>query len=311
MELPEITLQHLKHPANQVIGILLGAIEKNMRRAHRLLLRQTHAITADNAPATHPEALHDFRVEVRRLRVWLQQSRDLVHTRRRARRQLRAIAQGSNAARDREVMLDLLAQIEPIAPNQNREPTQLPPELTALLRQPVRALRPRSGKQRRLCFGPWLAHRLGDALDLTKTCFDGDEVCLHEARIHIKHMRYLMEPLAQLPAAAAALNLLKSLQTTLGDLHDLHVLRPNVSPWICAQLSLQLDGIVMNPGAKTRLIQQNFNHARDQLIRAIDWQGTHYQAALKSWFNQSDEQRQALDTHLGQVMQMLTSASHA
>ena len=53
----------------------------------------------------------------------------------------------------------------------------------------------------------------------------GDESTAHGIRLVAKHLRYLLEPLAEAhPGAAALLIRLKAIQTQLGDLHDLQVL---------------------------------------------------------------------------------------
>ncbi|OYV45991.1 MAG: hypothetical protein B7X12_06935 [Halothiobacillus sp. 20-53-49] len=112
----ELSIEHLKKPAHQVIALIIKAIEKKVRRQRWLMLLQHHSKLDANTAPLDPEALHDFRVELRRLRVWLAQSRDCVATRRAARSQLRALAKMSNAPRDTEVFLSLLAKIPADAP---------------------------------------------------------------------------------------------------------------------------------------------------------------------------------------------------
>jgi hypothetical protein len=52
-----------------------------------------------------------------------------------------------------------------------------------------------------------------------------DEKNVHKARIQIKRLRYLVEPLrTELPEARPVVRQLKELQTLLGELHDMHVL---------------------------------------------------------------------------------------
>src|SRR3989442_6712057 len=53
-----------------------------------------------------------------------------------------------------------------------------------------------------------------------------DQDAVHAARIAVKRLRYLLEPLAaERPRAGALAELLKRLQTVLGELHDLQALR--------------------------------------------------------------------------------------
>ncbi|HUM98921.1 MAG TPA: CHAD domain-containing protein [Halothiobacillus sp.] len=313
----ELSIEHLKKPAHQVIALIIKAIEKKVRRQRWLMLLQHHSKLDANTAPLDPEALHDFRVELRRLRVWLAQSRDCVATRRAARSQLRALAKMSNAPRDTEVFLSLLAKIPadapkllpataPPAPNSHPTPLALIPELAA----PLPVLAPRRRKQKSRPFGLWLAQHLRDALHQSDACFNGDEACLHAARIHIKHLRYLIEPFAAMPQMAEAIGVLKSLQTTLGDLHDLFMMRQLLAPSLGAQLIEALNTLTQQPEVKTRQIQQVFNPARDQFICALNWQKTQYQTALNLWQAQESSHRHALNSHINALIDWLTEQTH-
>ncbi len=318
MSMVEISFEHLEKPAHQVIGFIIKAIEKNVQHQRWLMLLHHHSSVDANTMPQHPEALHDFRVELRRLRVWLVQSRGCVATRRAARTQLRRLAKLSNAPRDREVFLDLLAKTQPALPRHEprdsapcAHPNTQKPTNTRTLIQALAArlpkLAPRRRKQKPQAFGLWLAQRLKEAQHQSEVCFNGNETCLHKARIHIKHLRYLIEPLAALPIMTAAISHLKSLQTTLGDLHDLYLMRQLIAPWVCTQLNGQLSELISQPMVKKNQIQQAFNPARDEFIRAIHWQTTQYQAALNQWDEQAASHRQTLETNLRAVIDVLTA----
>ncbi len=299
----ELSVKHFKKPAHQVVGAVIKALEKNVLRQRWLMVLQCESKHDANQQMSSPEALHDFRVELRRLRVWLAQSRDCLRTRRTARRHLRQLAKASNAPRDQEVFLSLLAQITAIAPHAAEATRTLLPEL----KTPLPALMPRRRKQTSPAFKDWLAAHLTKTLYQCQQCFAGDEACLHEARIHIKHLRYLLEPLDSLPPVAAAITELKSLQTTLGDLHDLFRMRQLITPWLCATLTEQLDQERGTPTIKTRVIQQNFNAHRDQYLTVLKWQNQHYQAALQAWHTHSAQHRHTLDTHIHAVISFLAT----
>jgi CHAD domain-containing protein len=58
----------------------------------------------------------------------------------------------------------------------------------------------------------------------------GDQKPAHEARIRAKRLRYLLEPLAdERPDAVPVIKRLKALQELLGDLHDAHVLEAEIT----------------------------------------------------------------------------------
>lgn len=322
MSLYELSIEHLKQPAHRVIGLISKTIEKKVRRQRWLILLQHHSKLDANTAPPDPEALHDFRVELRRLRVWLAQSRDCIATRRAARSQLRTLAQVSNAPRDQAVFLSLLAKIplsEPSLlraispPPSNTHPNSHPNNLALIseLAAPLPVLAPRRRKQKSRPFGLWLAEHLRDALQQSDACLSGDEACLHKARIHIKHLRYLIEPLAALPPMAAAIIVLKSLQTTLGDLHDLYVMRQLIGPWVCTQLNAQLKELANQPVVKKLQVQQAFNPARDEFIRALNWQTPQYQAALRQWYAEAASHRMRLDTSIHAVIDLLCAQGQA
>lgn len=207
------------------------------------------------------EALHDLRVELRRVRSalrswapWLEGS-----VRPRHRRRLSRLQRATGEARDAEVgaaqVRDLCGELD----TPGREAAQwLAGHLEARARHALRGLqrevlRPLARQlarlERRLStypvavapgpvarerFAPVLAAQLrahGAALTAALAAVEGahDAAGAHAARIEGKRLRYLLEPLVgRLPAAAAALAELKRVQDALGALQDAVALEAQV-----------------------------------------------------------------------------------
>jgi CHAD domain-containing protein/CYTH domain-containing protein len=196
------------------------------------------------------EALHDFRVAIRRLRSllraygrWLGRAGA-----KKVRRRLRDLGKATNAGRDAEVQLEWLeAQREALARGERTGLNWLMKRLRATKRESYTAAR----RQVRAEFqhaADLLAKRLtgGDPADppfretfallLQQHAADletrlgairgpDDEEDAHQARISAKRLRYLLEPLRREAEGVKALvTRLKSLQDVLGELHDMHVL---------------------------------------------------------------------------------------
>ncbi len=202
------------------------------------------------------EALHDFRVALRRLRSTLRAFRPQLRgrLRRKHERRLRAFATITNIARDAEVQLAWLA-----AERQSLPPRALPGvdwlagrleahrregyeaasgRLAVRFRRLAQRLArrfqaPRTSRrdpQRDSSLGAALAQlvrsqaaALDELLDGVTSPLDVEQG--HRARIAAKRLRYLLEPLrgVQDADAAPAVNTLKGLQELLGQLHDAHV----------------------------------------------------------------------------------------
>ena len=240
-------------------GLLGREAAEGVRLVALDLLAQAKAAAARLPDRADAEALHDFRVAVRRLRSWLRSFRSEVEDtlRGRWRRQLGALAASTGAARDAEVMrailegersamlprhrraLDWLA--ERAAPAGEGEPDpreraaaeleRLLPHLSDGLSRYQRAV----GARRVGRFGARVggavraqAEALGRALAEVEGPEDVERA--HRARIEGKRLRYLLEPLRELaPSAGAAVRSMKTLQDCLGDLHDRHVLAARIA----------------------------------------------------------------------------------
>jgi CHAD domain-containing protein len=224
------------------------------------LLEEVRAAAARLGTPEDVEALHDFRVAVRRLRSWLRSFGPEVNDtlRKKWRRALKEAVGATGAARDAEVMrARVLADRQALSPHHRRaadwflERAAPAPESTEQAAQAAAAaafgrLEPHlaaalSRYPREVGAGP--RGRFGDAwagalraqcaalvAALAEIGGPDDVEHAHRARIEGKRLRYLLEPLRPLvPAAAEAVASMKELQDLLGELHDVHVLAARVA----------------------------------------------------------------------------------
>ena len=223
------------------------------------LLAQAQAAAGRLPDRADAEALHDFRVAVRRLRSWLRSFRAEVKDtlRGRWRRQLGTLAASTGAARDAEVMRAIIdGERAELLPRHRRavdwlaaraapegegeadprdraagELERLAPHLSDGLSRYQRAV----GARRVGRFGAAVGRVVraqAEALERALAAVEGPEDVerAHRARIEGKRLRYLLEPLRELaPSAGAAVRSMKALQDCLGDLHDRHVLAARIA----------------------------------------------------------------------------------
>jgi CHAD domain-containing protein/CYTH domain-containing protein len=203
------------------------------------------------------EALHDFRVALRRLRSTIGTYRSYLKgsVKRKARERLKALAASTNAARDREVQVEWLSRAQGrVDPGAERGARFLLERLSSVeslvpasedLRERFSGLRDaleKSLTRLRLrldeegpsflsATGALVAEKAGNlehGLRRVASADDGDE--LHRARIEAKRLRYLLEPLqAEVAGARALVADMKALQDILGDLQDARVLARTIS----------------------------------------------------------------------------------
>jgi CHAD domain-containing protein len=212
------------------------------------------AITLLHARDDDPEAVHDFRVAVRRLRSWLQLWREEldVVVSRRQRRRIRDLAHATGPARDLQVHLEwlrgeessatgrALADVErAIADLVARRPNAMTDVRWAarkFIRLHVKLSRRLSARSAELedaehgpAFGAALAEQvestaneLRDRLAAVRGASRDEE--LHRARIAAKRLRYLVERAEHAVVGAPAMvRDLKQFQDLAGDAHDVHV----------------------------------------------------------------------------------------
>jgi CHAD domain-containing protein/CYTH domain-containing protein len=217
------------------------------------LARERDRLAADKGS----ETLHDFRVALRRVRSWLRALEPSLQGSlpNACIRRLRRMARESNAGRDAEVFLAWLATTEgQLSPRDRKAVTWLierfqrqereaESELEARLKRDFQRTRDRleerlglyqveahvHGGVREPLFSAVVAHILRESAEdlrrrLKRVRSVDDITESHQARIAGKRLRYLLEPIAQqVVAGPALLAQLRSLQDTLGELHDAHV----------------------------------------------------------------------------------------
>lgn len=204
------------------------------------------------------DALHDFRVALRRLRSWLRAFRPHLDdwVRRRTRRRLSRIADASNAGRDTEVQLSWLHDQRHHLSVKQREGLEW-----LIARLETRERDSEAHLRRRITKDFDRAHHAletlrdvpadagGDGSSLAGAAADlvrehaedvrrhlaavrsiADQHEAHEARIAGKRLRYLLEPFAeQIPESEPVIAGLESLQDAVGELHDSHVLMTEIA----------------------------------------------------------------------------------
>jgi len=200
------------------------------------------------------DALHDFRVALRRLRSTLRAWRPVLgdSLRKKDGRRLREVARATGPARDAEVLAAWLAKVKGDLPERYH------PALDWMAARVERRLRgthaepatEAAARMRQL--EPGMAHRLASAGDTEKPGHEtfaaalaallrahakalrealgqvsgtDDVAPAHVARMEVKRLRYLLEPLRGTPQADATAPVkgLKTLQDLLGEHHDAHV----------------------------------------------------------------------------------------
>lgn len=226
------------------------------RRAARLvaldLLDDVRTARERLDDADDDEALHDFRVALRRLRSWLRAFRPCLRDTlgRKVERRLKALAHATNDSRDLEVhMAWVRKERRSLSPSARTGATWL---LARLRREKVNsdlALRAAVDAdfddameetsdalvrfESSVFENPAFAGVIADLVEQhAAECRDvlspvpgkGERVEVHVARIWAKRMRYLLEPLADdTPGARDAIDELKALQDEFGELHDAQV----------------------------------------------------------------------------------------
>ena len=237
------------------------------------------------------EALHDFRVALRRLRSTVRSFGPQLDLRvpRKWRRRLRDIARATNGARDTEVQIawirarrndlppgrragvpwlltGLAARRDQVYAEVRQDAAREFDRLDARLRRSLSSgTGSRTGSPRpdplAPVFGVVVGERIREhaaavASELGFVRSAEDEAEAHAARIQAKRLRYLLEPLAEeVPAVASLLDRLKQLQDVLGELHDVHVLIGELGDAVAgaaAERARQLHNRALRGGASER-----------------------------------------------------------
>jgi CHAD domain-containing protein len=252
------------------------------------------------------EALHDFRVALRRLRSCTRAYRNELKgsVSKRMRRSLRELMLVTNEGRDAEVHLEWLrTQAERVSPEHaegiawlvgrmegrtferidtvteqvSRQFTKVAskfrPRLGTLCIQIRRGSRSERPSFRRVT-GDLIRVHAADLQQKLKAVTHADNMEeAHQARIAGKRLRYLLDPIARYSAGVKALTAqLKGLQDGLGHLHDLHV--------IAAEISSSLETLSRSPAARPPGVEPSLRFleqlARDQAAAAFARFMTHW-----------------------------------
>ena len=245
------------------------------------LLDAAHVSGQRLTDPTDSEALHDFRVAVRKLRSALRSFRAELDEAipKKLRNRLRDLTQSTAPARDAEVMIALVKTLET---NVSRGQRAGLPWLLARFAERRdgaydrirRDLAPEFQRlERRLRKALWTAGRTPGAVTAETPTFGSvaaillvehaalleqalatlqsanDQSTAHAIRITAKHLRYLLELLVGAePRAASILAQVKEIQTVLGDLHDLQVLAAQIADAVgdaAAERARRLHGVAL------------------------------------------------------------------
>ena len=200
-----------------------------------------------------PDALHDFRVAVRRLRTWLRVFKRYHNVNKRSIKHLGEITDSTNKSRDLEVCRDWLKEY---ISETDSMPADCMKELTMLLDRMTKDYELEFTKIKNDVPKDWkildvylkkqldteteaqkikgtLPHVAGkNILNICESIDEqialihsiDDRTAIHKLRIYFKRLRYLLEPFRyRLSALNEAINFLKTIQDILGDFRDAHI----------------------------------------------------------------------------------------
>lgn len=250
----ELLRFHAPHAARLVAR---SRLERVFERAAPLVVAEGDTNVAGS------EAVHDFRVAMRRLRSWLRACREILEDTvpRHRLRQLGDLSRKAGDVRDAEVQIAWLERARVgrnraarqaagwlLAKEERRQGVALRdlhdslvkrwPDLGERLAAELRRYEldvdlddPESTRS----MGAFVAtelqrevEELADALPSLKSLCDVDAV--HRARIAAKRLRYLLEAFdRRLRVGAKALDVVTMLQRHLGDLHDAHIMAERIA----------------------------------------------------------------------------------
>lgn len=245
-------------------GLLSRSPEEGARLLALSFLDQAAAARPRLADPGDTEALHDFRVGLRRLRSCLRaydaQLADSIS--KKLAKRLKRLAGSTGPGRDTEVQIEwlrarsphlsshhraglawLLARLEERKREAYGEMTDEVADEFDKVEEDLRArlsvyrveihLDPKEEGRPTLAEATAriLHYQVGDLEQrLAKVTDADDETEAHQARISAKRVRYLLEPLVEeIPGAAPVVKRFKALQDLLGELHDAHVLEAELA----------------------------------------------------------------------------------
>jgi len=246
--------------APDLLGQPAGAVA---RRIGRLFLRKVLEEAARIIADEDPEAIHDFRVALRRLRNWLQALRPWLEdtVTRGSEQRLRRISRVAGVARDLQVQRITLRQMAeadgpPLATEARRIELQLDreesrararlsrrivedlPQVAAKLSSQLQrggldagATAAGPGPSMAVAMASLLTERLEELVASLRRLRRASQTELaHAARIAMKRLRYLLEPFGSSSRlAATAVLRLTAAQDAFGRLHDIQLLAGRIT----------------------------------------------------------------------------------
>jgi CHAD domain-containing protein/CYTH domain-containing protein len=274
-------------------GVLERPAEEGARFVALALVSEARQAATRLRGEADQEALHDFRVGLRRLRSALRAYRPWLEASsgHRLERKLKKLTRATNASRDGEVQIAWIEGArerlgaERLRPGLDhmigrleaaRREAGEPAEVAARFERLAGKLARRLGTYERRVdpegaaegspFAAALAALVAEQLDALRKAFDAisgalEQAEIHRARIEGKRLRYLLEPLRGAAHADArdAVRRLKRLQDLLGELHDGHVLANELAEAlveVTAHRARQLHGAVVRHGASGAEVRQ-------------------------------------------------------
>lgn len=250
-----------------------------------------HFQTADD----DPEALHNMRVDLRRLRVWVKLARDEVTISKSTYKRLKALAKASNPIRDHEVMLTWLALAQnqigglPALDNLIEYGKQSYHQSTQLSFSIKQNLEPQVKQKKGIGLGQWLEKTVSQRIELIDQLLHAEMEEAHLARIEIKYLRYLLEPFTSiLKNSKELVTWCKEVQELLGDFHDMQVFRSHLPDFACWVIERELAEVALLTGKQPRAITRVFANAREPVIALSGWQDQELNRQWLKWLDVRD-----------------------
>lgn len=231
------------------------------------------------------EALHDFRVGVRRLRTFLRAYRGYLGIRKKTLKGLRDLTRATNGPRDNEVGIEwleaqkaFLGRRQRVGANwilQRMDGERQAACETLRAELPLRWLRLETGLRLALgapfadeldagSFGAVTAGLIRQAAAELERCLGevhaiDDEKAAHQTRIAAKKLRYLLEPLrGEVEGAEETVQQMRAFQDVFGELNDAHVMLDRLraaSELAAAERTGRLFELHLDDSAETREIR--------------------------------------------------------